>query len=251
MNKVAKGLLVSSLLLSPGVALADDWQFGLGTGLYRLEIDGDTGFNTRLRGPVEFDASMDSDEVADVMESGAGINVIARNGDWTIVLGHAQLELQDDVKGNVGAVTAELDVTFEGSSSELSAEYTFAKSGDNTFGVLFGAVRTSQEYTAEISGAGATFEGTAEDDWVDVIVGFTHSYAINSTTIWSSRVDVGSEGRRFFNTGVTWILTENWSTRLYASATQYDYEEGSEGDDDWYMYDATESGFGLGVAYMF
>jgi hypothetical protein len=76
-------------------------------------------------------------------------------------------------------------------------------------------------------------------------------YAFSQKTIWSSRIDAGSEGRVFIDTGVTWIFSENWATRLYASSKFFDYENGKQGDADWYMYDASESGVGLSISYLF
>jgi hypothetical protein len=76
-------------------------------------------------------------------------------------------------------------------------------------------------------------------------------YAFSQKTIWSSRIDAGSEGRVFIDTGVTWIISENWATRLYASSKFFDYENGKQGDADWYMYDASESGVGLSISYLF
>jgi len=250
MNKLIKFALAGSLIAAPALSFAEDWKFGIGTGLYALNIDGDTGFDTNLLGTVDFDASMDADELREVMDSAFGFGGFAKQGDWTILFSAAQMELEDNVSGNVGATDIDVDVKFTGGKAELAAVYDFAKSGDHTFGVLLGLNHTWQEYDVDISG-GASFKGSVDDSWTDVIVGVTHTYPISPTMIWSSRADVGSEGRAFIDTGITWVLSKSWTTRLYASATQYDYESGSRGSSDWYKYDATESGVGLSAAYMF
>jgi len=250
MNKFIQCALAASLIAAPALSFAEDWKFGIGTGFYALDIDGDTGFDTNLLGSVDFDASLDAGEVRDVMESAFGFGGFAKQGDWTILLSAAQMELEDDVSGNVGATDIDVDVKYTRGKAELAAVYNFAASGDHSFGVLFGLNHTAQEYEVNISG-GASLSGTFDDSWTDVIVGVTHSYPISPTMIWTSRADVGSEGRAFIDTGITWVLSKSWTTRLYASATQYDYESGSRGSSDWYKYDATESGVGLSAAYMF
>jgi len=227
---------------------AEEWKFGIGTGIFFLNIDGDGGFNTG-KGSVDFDASMDSDEMRDYIDSAFGLGGYAKKGPWTILYSFGQMELEDDVSGMVGPTSVNVDIKFTGGAAELAAVYDFASSGDHTFGVLFGLVHTWQEYDVEVSSI--NFKGDVDESWTDFIVGLTHSYMINPKMIWSSRVDAGTEGRLFVNAGVTWLCSDRWATRLYASSLKVDFEEGHRGDKDWYLYDATENGAGLSLTYMF
>jgi hypothetical protein len=73
------GLLSISL---SGVAHAD-WSFGIGTGIFRVNFDGDMGFDTAA-GPVELDVDLDADDVSDVMETAFGLGGYATDGKWMI-----------------------------------------------------------------------------------------------------------------------------------------------------------------------
>ena len=54
----------------------------------------------------------------------------------------------------------------------------------------------------------------------------------------------------FFSTGYDWKFADHWSTRFYGRLLSIDYEEGDEGDSDWYLYDADEFGVGAAILYL-
>ncbi|MBW2670765.1 MAG: hypothetical protein JRD87_12960, partial [Deltaproteobacteria bacterium] len=61
---VVAGLLSISL---SGVAHAD-WSFGIGTGIFLLNVEGDMGLDT-ASGPVELDVDLDPSDIMDVAET--------------------------------------------------------------------------------------------------------------------------------------------------------------------------------------
>ncbi len=71
------------LLAMVSVASAE-WHYGIGTGIRRLNAEGDVGVNTRLAGPVEFDLDLDPDDFSDLMETAFGLGGFASDGTWTI-----------------------------------------------------------------------------------------------------------------------------------------------------------------------
>ena len=49
--------------------------------------------------------------------------------------------------------------------------------------------------------------------------------------------------------GAEWLYKKSWSTNLTAKYQAIEFENGSEGDSDWYLYDADESGVSIGFLY--
>ena len=137
--KILCKLVAASVLFLTSTALwAQDWNYGIGTGLGVLDVDGDSGFATRLLGPVAFDASLDSDEIRELMKSAAAIGGYANRGKLTITYGIAQIELDDDVKATLVSTPGDLDINFKTLAANLEAEYVFAQSGNHRFGILGG-----------------------------------------------------------------------------------------------------------------
>ena len=72
--------------------------------------------------------------------------------------------------------------------------------------------------------------------------------------MWNNRITAGfggSEGTYMGQTGITWIFYKGWSSTLYGNYTAVEFENGDEGDSDWYLYDIDEFGIGLGFLYNF
>jgi hypothetical protein len=75
---------------------------------------------------------------------------------------------------------------------------------------------------------------------------------LNTEWSWSSQADIGAGGSNFsymLNTEVNWKFAENWTTRFYGQVLSIDYEDGNEGDADWYLYVAKKFGAGLTINY--
>ena len=68
----AKQLLVAlcilGVVMSYSTAANAEWHFGIGTGLFRLNMDGDIALDTDVRGVVEFDVDLDADDIDDLMD---------------------------------------------------------------------------------------------------------------------------------------------------------------------------------------
>lgn len=245
---------IGLLSISP-LAFSEGWNFGIGTGVSSLDVSGDGGFNTALLGPVDFDASLEPDEVVDYMESALGLAGFAKKGDITITYSIGRLELQEDVAASYGAVNGEIDLTFESIGAEVLVDYAVIKSGDLSVGVIGGFRYSEQEYDVKLSVAGAkVFEGSVEDDWVDAVIGASLSYAISPTLSWSAQVDAGfgdSESTSHFNTSIGKVLGTSWLLSGSIDFKAVEYEEGDRGDSEWYLYDADETTIGIGVLYLF
>ncbi len=44
-----------------------------------------------------------------------------------------------------------------------------------------------------------------------------------------------------------WHFFKHWEATVYGKYTAFDFENGSKGDADWYLYDVDEYGAGLSV----
>ncbi len=239
------GMIFSTSLLAEG-----GWKHGIGTGFYTLNIDGDLGLNTAL-GAVKADASMDFDEVREVLESALGLGGYSAGGPWVIQYSYGQMELEDGISGTIPpAIPASATLTFTAASGELSAIYKLSKA----WGVLFGARYTKHEYDAEVTVGASTVARNLSESWTDGLLGLTHAHPISKTWIWNTRADVSfgdSDGGFFVDTGATWHFADSWSAKFYGSYLKHNYENGTRGDADWYLYDAAEFGVGANIIFRY
>ena len=243
-------LLIAGLLFTCS-ASAEALRYGIGTGIFGLNIDGDMGFDV-LNQPVRLDLDLDSDDIKDAKEGAFGLNGFVSSGDWTFLYGVGVLELEDDASSVRNNVPVNAEVTFTSTFLELGLRHRISKQGNHIFALLGGLRYIDHEMETELTIAGVRNKSEKGDDWIDLFIGGSHVYVFSPETAWSTRLDVGAGGSDltyFFTTGFDWNFAEHWSTRFYGRILSIDYEEGSEGDSDWYLYDADEFGLGVGVVY--
>lgn len=252
--KNLKIMIAGMGLLAASMTQAEGWVFGIGTGIQALDVDGDGGFNTPL-GPVDFDASLKPGDFREYTESAFGFGGFAKKGDITIKYSIWRLELEEDVSAIQGANSGVIDLTFTTAGAEVLVDYKFSKSGKNAWGVIGGIRHTDQEYEAVLTINGTKqFSGSVDDNWTDLVVGLSHSYAISPTLSWNTQVDYsagGSEGVTHFNTGISKIYNGKWMVTGAIDFKDIEFEEGDRGDSDWYLYDAKETTMGVSVLYLF
>jgi len=256
MRLVAMLTVFTALVLAPSVQAEDGWKFGIGTGLFGLNIDGDVGLNAGGLGPVTLPAELDGSEIRDVAESAFGFGGFAAKGKWHIVFAAGHLVLEDSAKGTtqVGMMPASAAVEFEANSVEIVGAREFARSESNVWSVLFGTRHTEHKIDFGLDIGGAMSKVKIDESWTDALVGVTHSYVIGPKMAWSSRVDAGfggSEGTVSAQTGLDWHVAKAWSMSFFGKFTAVDFENASAGAADWYLYDVDEFGLGASFVYMF
>jgi hypothetical protein len=259
--RIALVAVALTVIFAPAaLAEEDEWQFGIGTGFFGLNIDGDVGITTAL-GPVDLDASMTGDEVRDLLESAFGFGGFAAKGKWAILYAGTYLELEDTITG-VGPLGSPVSstVTFTQHGAEVAAAYRFALKGKNAWSVLGGLRYTKHEYDLGLSidndppNPPAELARNIDHDWTDLLIGLTHARQINDRWTWTNRLDAGfggSDGTFFYNTSFNWQFAESWAMGIYGQITSIDFENDNRGDPDWYAYDANEYGLGLSILYTF
>jgi hypothetical protein len=108
-----------------------------------------------------------------------------------------------------------------------------------------------------ISGIGSRIKYRARTiDWYDPVLGARWTYPLNEN--WSFRVrgDVGGFGiQSDFSTaievGALYDINENWQVDLRFKSLWVDYEEGTEGTQDYFAYDTANFGPIIGITYKF
>lgn len=254
MKRVLGLAVVVAMMASVATA---EWHYGLGTGLTLLNVEGDQGLNTRLVGPVQFDVDLAPDEFNDLIETAYGVGGYATDGQWVIRFTTGFLELRDGASTTLASgVRVGAELYQEVTLGELSVGYTMHRTEKLSVTPYLGVRYTEHELGAELditTAAGtSSADRSVDHDWTDARVGVAVDVPLAEKWIWGSSVEAGfggSDGTYQANTGVTWMFATHWATRVGFNYLAIDFEEGSRGDDDWYLYDADEFGWGLNVMY--
>jgi hypothetical protein len=232
----------------------DEWTFGIGTGLMRLNAEGDMGFTAQIGAmnvPVFVKQDLDPDDFSDLIDSAFGFSFIAAKDKWRYTLAYGTLTLQADGPLNGGGFGSfEQDITF----AETTAAYEFAETGANKFSVVGGIRNTEHDYDIRLSGTTLTRNGKLKQDWTDVLVGLAHSYAFSNTLVWDNQLVAGfgdSDSYSAFHTSLNWQFAKSWNAGVFVDYKAIDFENDSPGATDYYLYNADEFGPGLSIAYIF
>ena len=248
---IVAGLLCLTMIIGFNATAYADWNYGIGTGLFRLNVEGDVGFGTQIPAlnPVEVEVDLDPDDISDLMETAFGLTGYATDGKWMVNLSVAHLKLEDTVSS--GPVSTTLG--FEMNSGEITVGYPVYSTPQLILGVLGGARYTKHEVSADFTSP-ITVSSSFDNSWTDAVVGLTLTVPLAEKWVWNNRVDAGfggSEGTYSGSTGVTWRFYKGLSGTLYGKYTAVEYENGNKGEADWYLYDADEFGVGLAILYNF
>ena len=251
-------IFVLSCLLGVSSATAQKkWHFGIGTGIMRLNIEGDQGFNLGQFGPVETEVDLDPDDISDLMESAIGGGGYATNGTWMVQASFLKLELAGEPGGTLpSGATFTSEVSFELTGGQLTVGHTVYRSGSGTVTVqpYVGVRYLKHEVGADLTSVGQDTTDVSsgfDQNWTDVLLGTSLNVALSKKIGWSTSFDAGfggSNGTYKVATGISWRVWKFLALRPFAFYTAIDFENGEKGDADWYMYDANE--FGVGFSFL-
>jgi hypothetical protein len=233
---------------------ASQWKFGLGTGLFGLNLDGTQGLHLiQINTPVEFDVDLSASDVRDIIDTALGFGGYATNGTWLIDYSIQYLKLEDG-ESYSGGPLSRFDLEFESSGLEIMVGYPVLKRPNLLVRVHGGIRYTSHEMTSSLVYNGITYPRDLDHDWVDGVIGVSAQVPLGRTVSWDSRLNAGyggSEGTYQALTGLTWRFHKNWSTNIFGKYTAVEFENGTRGNADWYLYDVDEYGLGLGILFHF
>ncbi len=238
------------------------WEFGIGTGLSRMETEGVQGFHTDLAGPVEFDIELDPEDFDDLIDTAIGFGGYATNGTFLIQYSYANLQLEGRESEAVPAInsTLSVEIDFDITQAELTVGYPVYGTRSLIIFVDGGLRYIRHEFDGSLSliNSGGAVVGSESEhfdhDWTDVILGVIINVPLAEKWSWNNRLNAGfggSEGTYFAATGVTWRFHKNLSVGVTGKYTAIDFENDNKGDSDWYLYDADESSVGINVVFIF
>jgi hypothetical protein len=253
-KKLVAVMMVAMMVASVASA---EWRYGIGTGLFKLNVEGDQGLATRIAGPVELGVDLDPDDVKDLMETAIGFGGYATDGQWMIKYSYGQLELVDEPSATLpSGATVDSELSFEVKTADLSVGYVVHQDENMVVTPYVGLRYIKHDLSADLdvtTAAGTTSVDRGVDhDWTDARIGVAVDVPVAEGWIWGSTAEAafgGSDGSYRLNTGVLYMFAEQWAARLYGDFHAIDFENGSRGDSDWYLYDADEFGLGLSVLY--
>jgi hypothetical protein len=87
-----------------------------------LNLDGDIGFDT-AQGPIKVDASMNFNEIRDLMETAYGFGGSASKGDWNIVYKYNHMKLEGTESGTIPSGPASVRIQFKATGGEVAVVY--------------------------------------------------------------------------------------------------------------------------------
>ena len=253
-------LVIGTLFVTP--LQAQGWHFGIGTGILRLNTEGDIGLNTTLLGPTQVAVDLSPEDFDDLMESAIGGGGYLTNGTWMVGFSVGKLKLQDNPTGTLpsGAELTASEVFFEITSGEVTVGYVAYRSPTNSVSVTphVGARYTKHELGADLTilqGATSTdITRGVDHNWTDVLIGASAAVRVVNKVTWNVRADAGfggSEGTYLVSTGISWQPHRRFSIGPIAKFMAVEVENGERGDADWYFYDANEFGWGIGFLLHF
>jgi len=234
------------------------WSYGIGTGFFALNLDGDIGLNTN-QGALQTSVDLDNSDIRDLMDSAFGLGGYATDGTWMIRYSFGYMALEGDGNGTLpaGLTTVNAELDFDVLGGEILVGYPVYQGSSFTVQLDGGVRYTKHEIEWDIVFAGAInayINRDIDESWTDFLIGGTVTVPFTKEWIWNTSANAGfggSEGTYMGYTGLTWKFYKNWSGTLYSKYTAVDFENGSKGDTDWYLYDVDEFGLGINILYNF
>jgi hypothetical protein len=255
-------MAVAVCLIGASAAEAKKWYYGIGTGFSALWSKGDEGINVRAAniGPMMWELDLSPGDFMDAMESAIGVGGYVTDGTWMVQYSIGQLKLSGDAgttRANSVRVTGEWN--YDILSGEVTVGYPVYRDpeGKVTVRPLVGARYLSHDIGGEVTVMGQTTQSASQSQdfgWTDALAGVTVDVAITPKVSWGAGVNAGfggSNGTYTANTSVAWNCWRSLALVPNAYFMAVDYENGSQGDSDWYYYDANEWGAGLSVLVNF
>lgn len=257
-RRLAQALLVAtSLMLLVGatrVSAQSSWHAGIGTGLSRLNAEGDQGLNVGALGPVLAEVDLSPDDFNDLMQSAIGFGGYFTNGKWMVQYKLVQLKLGGEPSGTLqSGASYSAEWSFDITTGELKVGYTAYRHPQGKIALQpYGGVRyIKHEVGADLTVVAETTTNVSrggDQNWTDVLLGTTVNVGLSPKVGWSTSFDVGfggSNGTFSVATAVSWRPWKYLSLSPNAFFMAIDFENGEPGDTDWYLYDANEFGWGL------
>ncbi len=257
-----KYVALSGIFLLPTIGQAqiipenDEWRWTLGGYLITMNIDGDAS-NSVAGQSVTVPLDLSFSDILDMYDFIASGIVRFENDTWGVVADLSYIDLKDSqtLGPNDGS---RVDVTLSIREYELYGTYRLAS--QNPLQAIAGVRYIDHEIDVDVSSAGGvlTQDITIGDSWYDPFIGaqYWDYFGQGKNWFYLSRADfggfgVGSDLTWRFNAGVGYDFQNGLNLITQYRVFDFDYENGSPADSDYYKYNSTEHGVLLGVSYGF
>lgn len=187
-------------------------------------------------------------DITDVIKMAAALELEARNGKWGICADIFWSEL-----GGEASLTRdhlkELDLDMQQLIGELTIAYRTNESPKGFLDLFAGARYNRMKLDFEAKGTKTSIDGSADEEWVDPIIGFRGQYNINEKWALAGNADIGGFG---VSSDLTWsvegTVVYNFSECIYTELgyryLHTDYQED-------FVYDMNQKGLFLGLGFVF
>jgi hypothetical protein len=224
------------------------WEFRVQPYGWLTAIDGTTG-------PQQFVGDVDAgfDEVFDVLEFAAALQVEARRGRWGIIADAFYAELGSS--GTLpGPLATNIDLDMEQFIGEFVVFYRVSETPDSFIDLYAGLRHTSLSLELEATTTGTQLpfgaRRSGDENWTDPIIGIRAQWDINERWYLSAKGDIGGFE---VESDFTWNIHGSVGYRLNESASLevgYRYFDTDYSDSN-FTYDVAQSGALIGVNFAF
>jgi hypothetical protein len=243
MKKVT--LAFACLLMLAAPAAAGEWDYNLVLYGWLAGLEGTIGVDTVAEEPV--DASFD--DLAGFVDFAMAGHFEARSVKSLFVTDIAYTGLSSERDAMVANQTVKVDMSIDQWIMELGGGYRATPEIDllvvGRYYILdMGAMTSSQlgEQTGE-----------ASESWGDIYVGARWSKLLKEKWLLSLRGDIGAGGSEFAWFGdalAGYVFNEKFSAGVAYRVLSLD-REGNLASADYFKYDVTQNGLGIGLGYSF
>ena len=176
------------------------------------------------------------------------------NSGWGIWLDYVFMNLGPDVDSPVELLDVNNLGVYQG-IMEAFVEYRVPL--ESGYVDYYGGVRWwHNSFDITLSALGQTKSWNRTIDWYDPVLGARWTVPINENWSFRARADVGGFGissdfTAAIELGTLYDINENWQVDLRFKSLWVDYEEGTEGTQDYFAYDTANFGPIIGITYKF
>jgi opacity protein-like surface antigen len=248
-NKVLALCALSSFSFN-SVAADDEWSFQLEPYVMVSNIDGNASLG-RVNG---VGVEVDFDTILNNLDSAAMVHFEAHHDSgWGLALDYGYMDLSGK-KTNANGSVASAGVR-QGVLEGLAIYRTQISTG--TLDYFAGVRWWDNDISSDISLSQLPVNDLSREvkaDWIDGVVGVRWLADINDQWKFLAQADIGGYEANFTSTvqtGVQYEISELMTLDLKYKATWVDYDEGHQGQVDYFAYDTVTHGVVLGLMFKF
>lgn len=247
LNSVALLCAVSSLSFN---SVADEWNFQLEPYVMVTSIEGDASLG-RVNG---VDVDVDFDALLNNLDSAAMVHFEAHHDSgWGMAFDYGYMDLSGK-KANANGSVASAGVR-QGVLEGLGIYRTQLANG--TLDYFAGVRWWDNDISSDISLSLLPENDLSRDvkaDWLDAVVGVRWLHNFSEDWTFLAQADIGGYEANFTSTvqtGLQYEISELMTLDMKYKATWVDYDEGHQGQVDYFQYDTVTHGLVVGLIFKF